>query len=214
MRKSNGFVFMETIVVVSVLSVTLLSLYSSFSFLIKKSRERETYDTTAYIYKTYLVVKEMEKQADARDTKKEAIVKYISTQANSCTCYDVSTGAKNECRTITSSYNTIPVDRYDRYLVACDLTTRNEAANTNQLKLLAKVYDIDKIYVVAPSLLSGSSHKKNIFKDLDATSIDYLNSKHLIEQQMVIVKYKTDYKGLSNDQSKTYSAFFASTEVE
>ena len=40
MRKQNGFVFMETIVVVSILSVTLMMLYGSYAFILKKSRER------------------------------------------------------------------------------------------------------------------------------------------------------------------------------
>ena len=46
MKKRNGFVFMETIVVVSVLSITLLILFSSYSYILRKSKERDTFDTT------------------------------------------------------------------------------------------------------------------------------------------------------------------------
>ena len=42
--KKNGFVFLETIVVISVLSITLLLLFSSYSFMLRKSRERDTFD--------------------------------------------------------------------------------------------------------------------------------------------------------------------------
>ena len=55
MRKKNGFVFMETVVVVGVLSITLLMLFGSYSFLLRNRVERNTYDTTEMIYKTYYV---------------------------------------------------------------------------------------------------------------------------------------------------------------
>lgn len=51
--KKNGFVFLETLVVVSVLSLTLLMLFSTYSYIIRKSRERNVFDTTEMIYKTY-----------------------------------------------------------------------------------------------------------------------------------------------------------------
>ena len=53
--KKNGFVFMETIVVISVLSITLLMLFASYSYILRKSREKNTFDTTESIYKTYFV---------------------------------------------------------------------------------------------------------------------------------------------------------------
>lgn len=53
MKRKNGFVFMETIVVVSILSVTLLLLFSTYSYMLRKSRTKVTYDTTENIYKTY-----------------------------------------------------------------------------------------------------------------------------------------------------------------
>lgn len=51
--KKNGFVFMETLVVVSVLSFTLLMLFGTYSYILRKSRERNVFDTTEMIYKTY-----------------------------------------------------------------------------------------------------------------------------------------------------------------
>lgn len=55
MRKQNGFVFMETIVVVSVLTITLLILFTSYSTILRKAKERNTYDTIDTVYKTYYV---------------------------------------------------------------------------------------------------------------------------------------------------------------
>ena len=53
--KKNGFVFMETVVVVCLLSVTLLMLYGSYSHVLRKSGEKKNYDTTDSIYTTYYV---------------------------------------------------------------------------------------------------------------------------------------------------------------
>ena len=55
MRKKNGFVFMETIVVISVLSITLMLLFGSYSYILRKSRSKNTFDTSETVYKTYYV---------------------------------------------------------------------------------------------------------------------------------------------------------------
>lgn len=55
MKKKNGFVFMETIVVICALAITLSLLFASYSYILRKSRERNTFDTTEMIYKTYYV---------------------------------------------------------------------------------------------------------------------------------------------------------------
>ena len=57
MMKKNGFVFMETVVVVCVLSLTLLMLYGSYSHILRNSRQKKTFDTTDSIYTTYYVKK-------------------------------------------------------------------------------------------------------------------------------------------------------------
>ena len=55
MKKQNGFIFMETIVVVSVLSITLLLLFTSYSYILRKARERNVFDTSDTIYKTFYI---------------------------------------------------------------------------------------------------------------------------------------------------------------
>jgi Tfp pilus assembly protein PilE len=57
MRRHNGFVFMERVVVVCVLSITLLILYASYAHILRMSREKKTFDTTDSIYTTYNVKK-------------------------------------------------------------------------------------------------------------------------------------------------------------
>lgn len=60
--KKNGFVFIETLVVVSVLTLTLLMLFGSYSYIIRKSRERNSFDTTEMIYKTFYTKEILEKE--------------------------------------------------------------------------------------------------------------------------------------------------------
>ena len=48
----KGFVFIETIITVVVLSASLIYLYSSYSSIINNEEARVYYDDTAYIYKT------------------------------------------------------------------------------------------------------------------------------------------------------------------
>lgn len=51
--KKNGFVFLETIVVISVLSLTLMLLFGTYYHILRKTQERNKFDTTEMIYKTY-----------------------------------------------------------------------------------------------------------------------------------------------------------------
>ena len=84
----------------------------------------------------------------------------------------------------------------------------------NKVKLIGRVFKIQSIYLVTPSKLRDSEVRDDIFHQLDATSIDFLNTKAQTNDKLFIVKYKTDYVGLSNDQNKEYSIFFASMAVD
>lgn len=55
MRKKNGFVFVETMIVVVVLMATLLIIYSSYAGLISLERRKVRYDDPAFLYKTKIV---------------------------------------------------------------------------------------------------------------------------------------------------------------
>ena len=52
MKKKNGFVFVETMIVVVVLVTTLLIIYSSYTGIISIERRRARYDDPSFIYKT------------------------------------------------------------------------------------------------------------------------------------------------------------------
>ena len=53
--KKNGFVMIETIVVITILSVGLISLYVSYSLILTKAKMKSNYDNIEYIYKAYFV---------------------------------------------------------------------------------------------------------------------------------------------------------------
>lgn len=62
--KKNGFVFIETIIVVVFLSASLLLLYNSYSSAILKEKDRLYYDDVAYIYRTNFVRKFLENNSN------------------------------------------------------------------------------------------------------------------------------------------------------
>jgi len=53
----KGFVFIETIIVVCILTVSLISLYANYSKIIANTKELNTFDTAEYNYKTYYLKK-------------------------------------------------------------------------------------------------------------------------------------------------------------
>ena len=55
--KKNGFVLIETVIVVIVLTSSLLLLYTSFNKILQSEKTRVNYDDTNYIYRTWNVRK-------------------------------------------------------------------------------------------------------------------------------------------------------------
>lgn len=53
--KKNGFVFVETIVAIVVLTSSLLLLYSSFNKILQSEKTRVYYDDVSYIYRTWYI---------------------------------------------------------------------------------------------------------------------------------------------------------------
>lgn len=68
-KKNKGFVFIETIITVVVLSTSLLYLYSSYSNIITREETRLYYDDPAYIYRTNYVRKFLEQYTNLEDIK-------------------------------------------------------------------------------------------------------------------------------------------------
>ena len=195
MKKRNGFVFMETIVVVSVLSITLLILFSSYSYILRKSKERDTFDTTEMIYKTYYV-------KSVIDDFKESTSSCSGTDFAS-TCYGIeyyinqnNTSSGKECRKMGT---------YNSYV--CDLSNDSYSGYLVQVK---QAFEVDKIYYVNPRELFNSKKKKDWLNQFDATTIDYINQLgSAVDRKVLIIKYKKTY-GKSDG---SYEVFHSSMEV-
>lgn len=57
MLKNKGFIFIETIIVICVLTISLMSLYANYSKIMTNTQELNTFDTAEYNYKTYFLKK-------------------------------------------------------------------------------------------------------------------------------------------------------------
>jgi len=60
-HNNKGFVMLETIIVLSVLCIILISLYGGYVSLIKNAKSTMYYDNTEYLYKTYILGKYLQK---------------------------------------------------------------------------------------------------------------------------------------------------------
>lgn len=61
---NKGFVFIETIIVICVLTISLMSLYANYNKIISNTKELNTFDTTEYNYKTYFLKKKYMSDSD------------------------------------------------------------------------------------------------------------------------------------------------------
>lgn len=166
--KKNGFVFLETIVVISVLSITLLLLFSSYSYMLRKSRERDTFDNIDLIYKTYYIkdILDNYKLSRAANDPRSSIMFYIERNS--------------ECRRMNS---------YNSYV--CDLSNSSYSGSLLSAK---SAFEADKIYVLNPNELLKSGNKDSWLALFDATTIDYINELGIAtDRQVMIVKYKKVY---------------------
>jgi len=166
MKKSNGFVFIETIVVICVLTTTLVLLFSSYSYILRKSKEKNVYDTSEMIYKTYYVNQILENYKTQKNGSGTAIEFYYSKHSSEC-----------KKATYNSSYS-----------ITCDLSSSSYGGDLYQVK---KAFEVDKIYYLNPKEVLSNSTWLATF---DATTIDYLYDLGTgVNYKLLIVKYKKTY---------------------
>lgn len=168
--KKNGFVFIETIVVISVLSVTLLLLFSSYSYILRKSRERDAFDNIDLVYKTFYIkdIIDKYKLGKAPSLSKSSVMYYIENNS--------------ECRKMGT---------YNSYI--CDLSSDSYNGTLFQVKT---AFEVEKLYVLNPNEILSSSNKVDWLTQFDATTIDYIDELGKgTNKQVLIVKYKKIYNG-------------------
>lgn len=186
MKKNNqGFVFIETIIVISVLTLTLLMLFTSYSYILNKSKERIVSDTTETLYKTYYLKKEIDDLKPIGEVR-DSIDYFIDTHMES----DGSICKK--------------MGKYNSY--ECDLTKKQ-----TELSSFADAFEIEKFYVLTPREVLKSNESNAWLNKFDATTIDYINSlTSNANKRLIIVKYKKTY----NNENGEYETLHSSIETD
>ena len=106
---NKGFIMMETIVAVVILTASLLILYSSFTSILKKEKTRVFYDDPAYIYRT-LYLKDALTSLDLNT--------YLDTYLNNTDNYFITLGMDSE--------NLFLNDNFISYLKTINFTSGTE----------------------------------------------------------------------------------------
>ena len=159
MKKQNGFIFMETIVVVSVLSITLLLLFTSYSYILRKARERNVFDTSDTIYKTFYIERLLVNNAsDSRITNMAEFIRYstlcggASSTRRTCdftgnTSYASVLSLKNSYG-LQKIYYLRPSELYDNQteLLKYDATTIDYIRKLGNNSNMHRIYKFKKCY--------------------------------------------------------------------
>ena len=69
LKQKKGYILLETLVVVGVLSIVLVGMYSSFINMYSIFKERRTYDNTEFLYKTKVLREQLTMTADLGSSK-------------------------------------------------------------------------------------------------------------------------------------------------
>ena len=106
----KGFVFIETIITVVVLSTSLIMLYNTYSSSIYNEKERLNYDDVGYIYRTNQIRNFLEENTDIDAIKSYAfqgtyVVTIGSGFDSMFTTEQIENGAKSNLEIIMSSLN-------------------------------------------------------------------------------------------------------------
>lgn len=83
MKKMKGFVLTETIVVITVLCVIMITLYAAYSSVLIKVNKKSLYDNTEYIYKTNIIRDYLEDTLNRDDYETNYYV-VCNTMSNPC----------------------------------------------------------------------------------------------------------------------------------
>lgn len=178
---------METIIVVSILSITLLVLFASYSQILAKSKERNRFDTTDTIYKVYYLRKLIDSYHVEGSTYENNILEYMATH--------------DECAPMKNASSTYALDTLEVDSFKCVI------GDSSPLKKQTGIYQIDKFYLLKPSAILNSNESNTWMNMFDATTIDYINKLGKANSaNLLVVKYKYNY-------GDSYEVFHSSLEV-
>ena len=187
MRNNKGFVLMETIIVMSVLSVALMTLYSSYVKIMANSKAKNFYDTPEALYIAEAVSRAqlynkgyLESNIEDNSDKKATIIKNGSVYK--ITCYNA-------------------IETYNKK-ATCSTTSNLMAYQSSGLKRMYDAFNIEAIYVVDALEFKNLSEDKfkSVLQFFDGSTIGYLKSidrstidpKNDTYTDLIIVKIKTE----------------------
>lgn len=187
MRNNKGFVLMETIIVMSVLSLALMTLYSSYVKIMANTKAKNFYDTPEALYIAEAVSRAqlynegyLTSNSENNSDKKATIIKNGS--AYKIICYNAieTYKAKSACSTISSRM----------------------VYQSSGLKRMYDAFNIEAIYVVNALEFKNLSEDKfkSVLQFFDGSTIGYLKSidrstidpKNDTYTDLIIVKIKTE----------------------
>ena len=187
MKNNKGFVLMETIIVMSVLSVALMTLYSSYVKIMANSKTKNFYDTPEALYIAEAVSRAqlynegyLASNSENNSDKKATIIKNGS--AYKITCYNA-------------------IETYNKK-ATCSTTSNLMAYQSSGLKRMYDAFNIEAIYVVDALEFKNLSEDKfkSVLQFFDGSTIGYLksidrstiDSKNDTYTDLIIVKIKTE----------------------
>ena len=187
MRNNKGFVLMETIIVMSVLSVALMTLYSSYVKIMANSKAKNFYDTPEALYIAEAVSRAqlynkgyLASNIEDNSDKKATIIKNGSVYK--ITCYNA-------------------IETYNKK-ATCSTTSNLMAYQSSGLKRMYDAFNIEAIYVVDALEFKNLSEDKfkSVLQFFDGSTIGYLKSidrstidpKNNTYTDLIIVKIKTE----------------------
>lgn len=187
MRNNKGFVLMETIIVMSVLSVALMTLYSSYVKIMANSKAKNFYDTPETLYIAEAVSRAqlynkgyLASNIEDNPDKKATIIKNDSVYK--ITCYNA-------------------IETYNKK-ATCSTISSLMAYQSSGLKRMYDAFNIEAIYVVDALEFKNLSEDKfkSVLQFFDGSTIGYLKSidrstidpKNDTHTDLIIVKIKTE----------------------
>lgn len=176
--KNKGFVLMETIVVIVVISVALLTIFSSYNKILRKVKTENKYDTSEYVYMT----------------------NYIKEYLKNAGC---SVSANN---ILPSTKNVEIIEHYSNN--TCDIRINNNTVfPIKKIYILKNISNFDKnisSMKLNNSNVLNISKNSEIF---DAYMIDYLRKLDVdAEDELIIVEYKKTSMDRNYNQRKLSSS--------
>lgn len=187
MRNNKGFVLMETIIVMSVLSLALMTLYSSYVKIMANTKAKNFYDTPEALYIAEAVSRAqlynkgyLASNIEDNSDKKATIIKNGS--AYKITCYNA-------------------IETYNQK-ATCKTSSSLMAYQSSGLKRMYDAFNIEAIYVVDALEFKNLSEDKfkSVLQFFDGSTIGYLKSidrstidpKNNTYTDLIIVKIKTE----------------------